>query len=137
MAILVCLRVAGTLLLLLACAHVVFPKRFRWAEELPRLSLLNRQMFLVHTFFIALLVAFMGILSLVFPEALLERSRLGQVVLAGLTIFWGIRLLFQWLVYDRSLWRGQPFNTGVHFAFSALWIYLTTVYGWALWLQFR
>ena len=137
MTIVVCLRIAGALLLLLACSHVAFPKRFNWAEELPRLSLLNRQMFLVHTFFIALLLAFMGILSLVFSEALVEQSRLGQVVLAGLTIFWGTRLVFQWFVYDRSLWRGQPFNTWVHFTFTALWIYLTSVYGWALVLQFR
>ena len=136
MATVVCLRIAGALLLLLACSHVVFPKRFHWAEELPRLSLLNRQMFLVHTFFIALLVAFMGILSLVFPEALLERSQLGRVVLAGLTIFWATRLLFQWFVYDRRLWRGQPFNTFVHYTFTAFWIYLTAVFGWALWRQF-
>ena len=37
-----------------------FPRQFRWREELARLSLLNRQIFLVHTFFIVLVVTMMG-----------------------------------------------------------------------------
>ena len=39
------LRVAGAGLIVLALAHVLFPRRFAWREELPRLSLLNRQIF--------------------------------------------------------------------------------------------
>jgi hypothetical protein len=132
-----CLRIAGLLLLALAVAHVTFPKRFQWAEELARLSLLNRQMFLVHVGYIVFLVASMGGLSLVFPGALMEKSSLSRLVLAWLCLFWLSRLFVQWLIYDRALWRGNRFHTTVHFAFTGLWIYLSTVYGWALWRQFQ
>ena len=136
MTLIACLRIAGTILLLLALAHLRFPKQFHWATELPRLSIINRQMFLVHTFFIAMIVTMMGLLSLAFPETLIERSSLARLTLAGLTIFWGTRLVFQWFVYDRALWRGQKFNTAIHFLFTTFWTYLTSVYAWALWQQF-
>jgi hypothetical protein len=137
MALMTCLRIGGTILLLLALAHFSFAERFHWAEELPRLSLINRQIFLVHTFFIAMVVTMMGILSLVFPELLVDRSPLARLVLAGLAIFWGTRLVFQWFVYDRALWRGDRFNTAIHFLFTTFWTYLTSVYAWALWQQFN
>lgn len=130
-----CLRIAGLLLLALAAAHVVFPKRFHWSEELSRLSLLNRQIFLVHVFYIVVLVGSMGLLSLVFTPALLEHTLLARIVLAWLCAFWLSRLAVQWLVYDASLWQDDPLNTGVHFAFTGLWAYLALVYGWAFWQQ--
>lgn len=127
------LKVAGALLLLLAAAHAFFPRRFRWREELARLSLLNRQIFLVHGFFIALTVAMMGALSLFFTDALLEPTPLARLVLGGLAAFWAVRLVVQWAVYDRRLWVGHRFNTAVHVAFTALWCYLAGTYGCALW----
>jgi hypothetical protein len=128
-----CLRFGGAMLLLLAAAHVTFPKRFAWATELARLSLLNRQIFLVHVGYIVFLVASMGFLSLFFADALLEGGTLARLITGWLFLFWFSRLFVQWLVYDRSLWRGDRFNTAVHLAFTAFWIYLSLVYGWAFW----
>ncbi len=67
------LRIAGTLLILLALAHVFFPKRFNWREELARLSLLNRQIFYVHSVFIGVVLLMMGGVS-VFASARSTRS---------------------------------------------------------------
>ena len=53
------LRAAGVLLLTLASVHVFFPRRFRWREELARLSTLNRQIFQVHVLFIVLILVMM------------------------------------------------------------------------------
>jgi hypothetical protein len=83
-----CLRLAGLLLILLAAAHVTFPKRFHWADELARLSLLNRQMFLVHVGYIVFVLISMGVLSLAFTSTLIERSYLAKLVLAWLFLFW-------------------------------------------------
>lgn len=130
-----CLRIAGLLLLLLAAAHVFFPKQFHWSEELARLSLLNRQIFLVHVVYIVVLVTSMGLLSLVFTQALVEHTLLARLVLAWLCLFWLSRLAVQWLVYDASLWRGNRLHTAAHLALTCLWIYLTLVYGWAFWRQ--
>jgi hypothetical protein len=126
------LRVAGALQILLALLHLAFPKRFQWKEELARLSPLNRQIFIVHTFFICLVLVLIGTLSLLAANTLLEPSRLSRLVLGGITLFWALRLLCQFFVYDASLWRGQRFNTVMHGVFSLLWFYLTAVYLGAL-----
>ena len=47
-----------------ALAHAIFPRYFDWKEELAQLSLMNRQMMKVHSFFIALTVFLMGLLCL-------------------------------------------------------------------------
>ena len=46
-----------------------------------------------------------------------------------------MRLYFQWLVYDRALWRHRAFETRVHVLFTILWTYLTVVYACCLRLQ--
>lgn len=130
------IRIAGVGLLALAACHLFFGKHLNWKEECGRMSLLNRQIFYVHCFFIALTVGLMGALSLLCAPALVQPSPLARAVLIGLTLFWGLRLLFQWFVYDATLWRGHQFNTLMHIVFSCVWLYLTTVYGIALERQF-
>jgi hypothetical protein len=129
------LKIVGITLILLGALHAAFPRRFHWSEELSRLSLLNRQIFVVHCLFIVLVLWMMGALSLLFTDALLEPTALARPVLAGLTLFWLVRLVIQWAVYDHALWRGNRFNTVVHILFTALWSYYTFVFGSALWLS--
>ncbi|MFY9820955.1 MAG: hypothetical protein WAM82_06205 [Thermoanaerobaculia bacterium] len=129
------LRIAGALLLLLAAAHVFFPKQLGWKEDLAKLTLLNRQIFLVHVGFIVLILILFGVLALGFATDLMAPSRLAAAVLGGLTLFWGLRLITQQFIYDRSLWRGNLRNTVLHVLASLLWLYLTVVFGWGWWLQ--
>ena len=126
------LRVVGVLMALLAIMNLFVPGRFHWREELSRVSLLNRQIFLAHTVFIVLLIALMSALFLTCAEALLEPTRLSRAVLIGLTIFWGLRMLMQWFFYSPQVWRGNPFHTVMHGVFSCGWIYVTAVCGLAL-----
>ncbi|HEX9941152.1 MAG TPA: hypothetical protein VGG03_03990 [Thermoanaerobaculia bacterium] len=129
------LRIAGALLLLLAAAHPLFPKQLGWKEDLAKLTLLNRQIFLVHVGFIVLILVLFGTLALFFAGDLVAPSRLAAAVLAGLTVFWGLRLLTQQLVYDRSHWRGNRRNMVIHILATLLWTYLTAVFGWGWWRQ--
>ncbi len=129
------LRIAGVLLLLLAAAHPFFPKQLGWRDDLAKLTLLNRQIFLVHAGFIVLLLVLFGALVLFFAGDLVAPSRLATAVLAGLTLFWGLRLLTQQFIYDRSLWRGNRRNTILHVLASLLWTYLTIVFGLGWWRQ--
>jgi len=50
------LKIIGSLLMVLSAAHAYFPRYFDWKSNLAPLSLINRQMMQVHTFFIALVV---------------------------------------------------------------------------------
>ncbi|MCU1311353.1 MAG: hypothetical protein JWO20_2478 [Candidatus Angelobacter sp.] len=124
-------KIVGALLVMLGLAHATFNKRFEWDRELARLSLLNRQMFLVHAFFIALTLVMMGSVSLFYTAALLQPTPLSRIVLTGVAIFWVCRLFIQFLVYDSALWRGNRFHTLMHVVFSCFWIYVVCTYALA------
>lgn len=129
------LKLAGMALIILGFSHAFFGPRLQWKEELARISLLNRQIFYVHTFFIALIVVMLGVLACFYTKELLAPSRLARVVLSGIVLFWSCRLWIQFFVYDASLRKGHRFHTRVHILFSFLWLYLVGVFGWALWHQ--
>ena len=127
------LKIIGFLLTALALIHVVFPKYFKWNKELVSLSLFNRQMIKVHTFFIALTIFFMGLLCLSSPNELID-TNFGRKIALGLGTFWGIRLFIQLFGYSPKLWRGKTFETSVHILFTALWAYLSFIF-WTIGLQ--
>jgi len=115
------LRIAGALLLVLAASHVFFPKQLGWREDLAKLTLLNRQVFLVHVGFIMLILVLFGLLALGFAADLVAPSRLAAAVLGGLTLFWGLRLITQQFIYDpRSLARQPPQHHPPHSRHAAL-----------------
>ncbi|WP_298238483.1 hypothetical protein [uncultured Algibacter sp.] len=121
------LQIIGYLLIALAIIHIAFPKYFSWKTDLELMSLINKQLFIVHTFFIALTVALMGLLCVIsFKE--LTTTHLGKTLCLGLAIFWGIRLIFQLFVYSPKLWKGKRFETFAHIFFTLLWIYITVIF---------
>ena len=130
------LRIVGASLIVLSFAHLYFARHLEWRTDAARLTPVNRQIFHVHAFFICLTVAMMGALCLLFPQHLLARSALARLILIGLVTFWATRLVFQWFVYDASLWRGHRTNTLVHVAFTLLWSYYVLVFAAALRLQY-
>jgi len=121
------LKIIGILLVLLALIHFVFPKRFNWEQELSSLSLINRQLMYIHSFFIAFVIFLMGVLCFTSANELLNTS-FGKRILLGLAIFWAVRLLVQFFGYSSKLWKGRSFETGVHIVFSLFWIYLVIVF---------
>ncbi|MBL0356548.1 MAG: hypothetical protein IPP72_06455 [Chitinophagaceae bacterium] len=120
-------KITGILLLALALVHLRFPKRFNWSTELKSLSLINRQMMTIHTFFIALALFLMGLLCLTSAGELIH-TNLGKRISLGLGIFWVTRLLIQFFGYSSELWKGKRFETIVHIFFSILWLYLSILF---------
>lgn len=121
------LKIIGALFILLAVIHVMFPRYFQWKEQLYSLSLINRQMMYIHTFFIALTVLLMGMLCLTSAHDLIH-TNLGQKVALGFAIFWSIRLLVQFFGYSPTLWKGKVFEFTVHVVFSCFWVYVSAVF---------
>ncbi|MFA6152188.1 MAG: hypothetical protein WC716_12760 [Chitinophagaceae bacterium] len=122
------LQIIGILLIGLAFVHIIFPRYFNWQQELHSLSLINRQMIKVHTFFIALGVFLMGILCFTSGEELMTTG-LGKKIAAGLAIFWICRLFIQFFGYSPLLWKGKTFETSVHVLFVFLWMYMSFIFG--------
>lgn len=121
------IRIAGALLILLSLIHAIFPKYFNWKQDLKPLSLINKQMMITHTFFIALTVLLMGILCFTSAGLLME-TELGKSILLGFAIFWTIRLFIQFFGYSSDLWKGKKFETIVHIVLSCFWLYLCVLF---------
>ena len=121
------IKIIGVITILLALAHVIFPVYFNWKQELSSLSLINRQMMLVHTFFIAVVLLLMGILCLSSSQELVN-TPLGKKISLGIGIFWLLRLLVQFFWYSSKTWKGKKFETFIHILFSVLWTYLSIIF---------
>ncbi len=128
------LKIIGSILIGLAFLHAGFPRQFHWKTELASLSLLNRQLMYVHTFFIALLVFLLGIFCMVSAKDIVH-TPLGHTLALGLGIFWFMRLLCQFFVYSPELWKGKRFETAVHILFSVFWTYTSGVFFWIYWVE--
>jgi hypothetical protein len=105
----------------------VFPWFFSWKEELKRLSLINRQIMTIHTFFIALVVLLLGILCLGSGEELVN-TVLGRRLCLGMGVFWVLRLIIQFFGYSSVLWKGKRFETIMHVLFVFLFGYMSIVF---------
>jgi len=121
------LKIIGSFLIILALLHFFFPRYFNWKQELTSLSIINRQMMYVHSFFVALVVFLMGLLCLTSSNDLLHTS-LGKRVSLGFGIFWAMRLIIQLFVYSTKNWKGKMFETIIHSLFVVLWTYLSIVF---------
>jgi hypothetical protein len=122
------LQIVGILLMLLGLSHAFFTRYFHWKKELATVSLLTRQVFFVHSFFIGLVVALFGALSFFYADALLQPAALNRAILAGMAAFWLCRLFAQFFAYDAAIWRGDRFRTFMHVAFTLLWCYVSAIY---------
>ena len=121
------INIIGLILITLALVHIIFPKYFNWKKELKSLSLINRQMMIIHTFFIAFTVFLMGLLCLTSSSQLIE-SNLGKKTSLGLGLFWSVRLFIQFFGYSADLWRGKKLETLIHILFSILWTYISSIF---------
>ncbi len=121
------IRIVGFISVSLAVIHIFFPSYFQWKRNLARWRLIDRQIMLVHTFFIALIIFLTGVLSISAANAL-HTTALGHQINLGLGIFWLLRLYFQLFVYSSTLWRGKRWETSIHLVFLLLWSYMSSVY---------
>jgi hypothetical protein len=71
-------RVVGVFMAILVVVNLFVPGRLHWREEMARLSLVNRQIFEVHSIFIVLTLALVSALLLTSGDTLLQRTRLSR-----------------------------------------------------------
>jgi hypothetical protein len=96
--------VAGLLQLAIAAANLLLPRILRYRENLARVSPMVREIFLVHSGYIVLVLTAFGTMSLVFAPDLAGGSRLGRFLSAFLAVFWLLRIPVQ-LAYDPAVRR--------------------------------
>lgn len=131
MSLLVCLRIAGGSHVLLALLHTVLWRALGWHREIRTLSTLTARVFAVHTFFIALVLFGMGLLSLLHPELLVAPSPLARLLLLGIVIFWLARLALQCIVFDTAMREGWTRHVAVRVGAMTVWASYVAIYGFA------
>ncbi|MAE66522.1 MAG: hypothetical protein CMJ18_19815 [Phycisphaeraceae bacterium] len=104
-----------------------------WREDLRKLSLLPRQVFVVHLWFISITLLIFGILTCRFAVPMAEGTNPVAVWLAGaVALFWGIRTVLQATYYSPEHWRGKPAQTAVHVFLLCAYGGMTATYAWAV-----
>ena len=121
------LKIVGAFFIVLALVHIGFPRHFKWKEDLKSISMINRQIMYVHSFFIGFVVFLMGLLCLTSASEL-TGTMLGKRIALGLGIFWTARLVIQFFGYSSEVWKGRTFETGMHILFSIFWAYVSVVF---------
>src|SRR5437867_1746463 len=95
-------RAAGGVQLAIATANVVLPRLLAVRENLPRLSPILRQVFIVHWLYILGVVLIFGGLSVFFAGDLAGGSPLGRALSGCLAVFWLTRVATQIFFYDAA-----------------------------------
>ncbi len=123
------IQIAGALHLLVAGANFVLPGILHYRENLAKVSPIIRQIFLVHAFYIVLVLVGFGLLCLGFPHELSGGSSLGRCLSGFLAVFWSLRVILQFGFYDRATKRDHPlgnlFFGGIFTYFAAVFIAAT------------
>ncbi len=99
------LWLAGGLQVMVASANVPAVRMFRYRESLRAVPAHVAEVFWVQNVFIVLTVLGMAGVCFAFPADLAGGSHLGRAVSGFLALFWGVRLGFQLLFYDRATRR--------------------------------
>jgi len=122
------IRVAGAVQLGIAAVNFVLPSLLDYRGNLPRLSKIVRQIFIVHSFYIVGVLVIFGVLCLAYAPELAAPSGIGRFLCGALALFWLPRLPIQLFYYDRrTTWNYRWLNL----TFIATLAYLGGVFLWA------
>ncbi len=115
----------GVLTVLLAVFHTLFYKRFNWAADFEKITVLNRR--ILYTVHMALLLLFFifGALSLIYAGELSRSTGLALGFNLLYALFWGWRTLWQFIYFKREKGKKIP-PAGL--MFIALFILLFMAY---------
>jgi hypothetical protein len=119
------LRIIAVAQMALAVLSFFLPRILDWKADMDRMSLLVREVFVIHSWFISLTLMIWGVLTWRFaPEMAHAPSELSRWLCGAMGTFWGLRCVLQWLHYSPAHWRGIPSRTVIHwlcFAGYGLW----------------
>ncbi len=119
------LGMAGGVQLLFVATSFLLPKIFNFRENLAKVSPLIRQIFIVHSIYITLVLMLFSSLSFFFAPELAGKSRLGHLLCCFIAFFWSLRVPIQLFYYDSKTKKEHPVeNVAVTFAL----LFLASVY---------
>jgi hypothetical protein len=97
------LWVAGGVHLAIAVSNIWVPGILHYRENLAKVSPMVRQVFVVHSIYIVLVLLAFGALCLFFAPELTSGAPLCRFLSAFLAVFWLLRVVLQLVYYDRGV----------------------------------
>jgi hypothetical protein len=123
--------VGGVLHFGILLASALVPRVLDWRSSLGALDRLSRQLIWVHGAFIVLVIVGFGAISLVYPAELASGAPLARAMCLFIAVFWGLRLLVQFFIFDaRPFLTNWVLRAGYH-ALTLVFAYHVCVYGWS------
>src|SRR5687768_11330586 len=108
--ILLCATAAGHIAIALLGTQLT--RLLQWEDDVARMSLLVREVFKIHGWFIALTLTLFGVLTWRFaPVMAAGGNEVAAWLAGGIAVFWGVRVVMQWTHYSREHWRGKRRET--------------------------
>ena len=120
----------GVLHFLTLIASALVPGTLNWRGELAKLKPFMRRLFWVYGAFIALTIVAFGTLTVMHYDALAAGGLLARSVCAFVAIFWGLRVLVQFFVFDAREYLTSWFYKAGYHGLTLVFCYQTAVYGY-------
>lgn len=128
----IALVAAALLQLAIAGLNPFLIRIMKWEEDLERMSLLVREVFVLHCWFIGLTLTIFAALTLRFaPEMSTGGHPAVHWIAGAIAIFWGIRAVLQVTHYSASHWRGHQGRTVIHGLILVIYPAFAVIYGMA------
>ena len=123
------LRLAALAQLGVVLLNLFLVRLMNWRPDLEAMSLLIREVFQIHIYFISITLAIFGVLTWRFAADIATAAHPLCVWLAmGIGIFWVIRSVMQWSHYSSVHWRGDRVRTLIHWMLFLGYGAFATVY---------
>jgi hypothetical protein len=119
---------AGQLLVLIASSLVPF--RLKWKIHFAPLPRLHRQMYWVYGGYVVLAILAFGLISLLNATELAGGSGLARGVCGFIAVFWGVRIVLQFVFDVKEHLTTWWLKLGYH-ALTLLFLTFTFIYGFA------
>ena len=110
--------------LAIAVINLRLVKLLGWEQDLAKVSLLVREVFHVHKWFISIILVIFAVMTLRFSGELAGGSEMGRWLAGCIGGFWAIRTWMQWGFYSAEHRRETRGRNAVHWT-------LTVCYGGA------
>jgi hypothetical protein len=126
------LRIVSVAQLSLVIANLFIARILNFKPDIDRMSLLVREVFIIHSWFITITLAIWTVLTWRFAHEMAHApTELSRWLCWAMAAFWGIRCVAQWLHYSPTHWRGIPSRTFLHWLFFLGYGAWTVVYALA------
>lgn len=123
---------AGIGQLILVVASAVIPRCLDWKGPLQCLPLLMRQLFWTYAGYILGMHLFFGLISVFGTELLLDHTPQATILCGLMMSWWLVRIGLQFFCFDRKGIPQTRFNILAEALLVALFLFLTIIYGLAL-----